>query len=482
MSSKSEYADSVYSNSLNVTTSLINANQFINSNSIEMLTQKGSIIDYEARNGGTQADSQVVQLKKFYEHENNYELSGDQTIPVKVNKIADDYVEIDWSKYNKQDGLQEYKVEWHCLNTNEHLENRLASTVLNNRIKRLKSGYTYCIKVSAMKNANTVVNRSKNILVELNASPDAPVLKLRACNYKYITMEWNKPKSYGETSIIAYKLYVDGKTEAILSADQNIFTLSKGKSGHEYTFQVQAMTAEEHVSSPLSAALIVIWPGITVPNIRQIENENGLLRLGWDEPVITGNMKISYFRVLAESQETGEIIVQGPFDSNIRECDFHGLERGKYKIHLEITAYGLAEPFCSNAIYVDFGSRPEAPYLNVQVSGQEQRKKLDKIAASLANKRDRLVKTIHLNKNKDANKSVLPKSISLLRQIDEALNDCLKLIANYSGYFIANLSWSCNQTNQMTKIIGFRVYINNRQYGGDLHESIRSIRVKVNSS
>jgi hypothetical protein len=219
-----------------------------------------------------------------------------------------------------------------------------------------------------------------------------------------------------------------------------------------------------------------------VPNIRQIENENGLLRLGWDEPVITGNMKISYFRVLAESQETGEIIVQGPFDSNIRECDFHGLERGKYKIHLEITAYGLAEPFCSNAIYVDFGSRPEAPYLNVQVSGQEQRKKLDKIAASLANKRDRLVKTIHLNKNKDANKSVLPKSISLLRQIDEALNDCLKLIANYSGYFIANLSWSCNQTNQMTKIIGFRVYINNRQYGGDLHESIRSIRVKVNSS
>jgi hypothetical protein len=52
-------------------------------------------------------------------------------------------------------------------------------------------------------------------------------------------MEWNKPMSYGEAPIAAYKIYIDGKVEAVLSADQTIFTLSKGDPGHEYVFQIQ---------------------------------------------------------------------------------------------------------------------------------------------------------------------------------------------------------------------------------------------------
>jgi hypothetical protein len=54
-------------------------------------------------------------------------------------------------------------------------------------------------------------------------------------------MEWNKPMSYGEAPIVAYKIYVDGKVEAVLSADQTVFTLSKGEPCHEYSFQIQVI-------------------------------------------------------------------------------------------------------------------------------------------------------------------------------------------------------------------------------------------------
>lgn len=52
-------------------------------------------------------------------------------------------------------------------------------------------------------------------------------------------MEWNRPMSYGESPIVAYKIYVDGKVEAVLSSDQTVFTLSKGEPCHEYMFQIQ---------------------------------------------------------------------------------------------------------------------------------------------------------------------------------------------------------------------------------------------------
>jgi hypothetical protein len=61
----------------------------------------------------------------------------------------------------------------------------------------------------------------------------------RACNFKYITIEWNKPQVYGDGQIVSYKLYIDGKIDSVLSSDQTSFTLNKGENGHEYNFQIQ---------------------------------------------------------------------------------------------------------------------------------------------------------------------------------------------------------------------------------------------------
>ena len=482
LSSDPKYADSLLSNSVSVTTSVAATN------GIEMLTAHESVIDSgKLTSGGAMNDPQVTALVKFYEKENQSDFyAGQLLIPLKATKITEDYIDVDWSAFEKMkhEYVDEYRVQWHCLNTNDRGEHKCAGNVFSYRIRKLRSGYTYAIKVCAHKYPNQMVHQSKNHIFQLNASPDCPILKLRACNFKYITMEWNRPKTYGDTQVVAYKVHVNGKVEAILSAEQQAFTLSKGEPCHEYKFQVQAVASDDTYSSPLSPTLTVVWPGIMAPNLRQLENEDdGMIRVMWDEPVITGNAKISYFRVVTENEHTGQEIAHGPLESHLRECDIHGLDYGKYKIYLEIAAYGLSEPFRSKPLHVELGGRPEAPQLLVKVVGLEQRTKLDRIAASLVNKRDRLLKIVtnssQSKPTKEVNSTLLAKSMSTLRQLDETLNDCLRLLSSYTGYFVASLSWTCHQPNPLVKIIGYKVFVNGKQYGSDLPESIRSVRVKL---
>jgi hypothetical protein len=63
----------------------------------------------------------------------------------------------------------------------------------------------------------------------------------RACNFKYITIEWNRSRSYGDALIVGYKVYIDGKAIAVVSAEQTAFTLSNGISCHDYSFQIQVL-------------------------------------------------------------------------------------------------------------------------------------------------------------------------------------------------------------------------------------------------
>jgi hypothetical protein len=193
-----QYADSVLSNSLHVSTSV---NSVVNNNNSATLTTtttmngkiSGAInseLELLALRAGNTIDedllnrfnhSQVVALTKFYEQENEREFEPtDAVIPLRFSKITEDYVDLDWSKFNKPDAsINEYKIQWHCLNTNEHFEHRCSPNIFNYRIKRLRAGFSYCVRIFAIRNTNTVVNKSKNLIIQMSAPPDAPILKLR---------------------------------------------------------------------------------------------------------------------------------------------------------------------------------------------------------------------------------------------------------------------------------------------------------------
>ena len=173
LSSKSIYRDSKFSNSLNVTTSMpMDGSQFVNPNasalagehSVQALgvsgngdfsTSTGAGNDYSILN-----QSQVVALRLYYEQENESSFNdpNEVLIPLRISKLTEDYADLDWSRYNRIDPtINEFKIQWHCLNTNEHHEHRCGPMVNSYRLKRLRSGFTYRIKVSFSSMVNILI-------------------------------------------------------------------------------------------------------------------------------------------------------------------------------------------------------------------------------------------------------------------------------------------------------------------------------------
>ena len=64
-------------------------------------------------------------------------------------------------------------------------------------------------------------------------------LTYRACNFRYIAIQWEKPSTYGDAIISGYKVYVNGVVESILKPDQMTYSYTQGHWCREYGFQVQ---------------------------------------------------------------------------------------------------------------------------------------------------------------------------------------------------------------------------------------------------
>ena len=135
--------------------------------------------------------------------------------------------------------------------------------------------------------------------------------------------------------------------------------------------------------------MYVLWPGIKAPNIQVLENSSSVVRIGWDDPKITGNAKVSYYRIISECEQTSQTLIQGPFDASKRTVELVDMDPGTHKITLEVNAYGSSEPFLSAPSFVDFSYKPDAPFLAVHIPAGDEREKLDQIACSLLNKRDK---------------------------------------------------------------------------------------------
>ena len=60
---------------------------------------------------------------------------------------------------------------------------------------------------------------------------------------------------------------------------------------------MQAVTDNDLSSKP-SDPLLIKWPGVIPPTIRQLSSEtNSSLKLGWDVPYCTDGVKIKHYKV-----------------------------------------------------------------------------------------------------------------------------------------------------------------------------------------
>jgi hypothetical protein len=133
----------------------------------------------EEATSGELEDPGLIAMRQFYEKANETSDDGECSIQLKVLQIGEETIELDWSKYIKQQGLSEFKLGWHCLNTNEHNEHRMSANARSYELRKLKSGLTYAVRLYALRKDNTAINRSKYLLLQTCAPPDTPYLKLR---------------------------------------------------------------------------------------------------------------------------------------------------------------------------------------------------------------------------------------------------------------------------------------------------------------
>ena len=124
---------------------------------------------------------------------------------------------------------------------------RLSSKDSNCVINKCLPGTTHFVRLLALDEDGQIKERSKQMTVQTSAPPDGPTLSLRACNFRYIAIQWDKPNTYGDALITGYKVYLNGIVEAILNADQLSYTYTHGKWCQEYSFQVQVTGDFSHL-------------------------------------------------------------------------------------------------------------------------------------------------------------------------------------------------------------------------------------------
>ncbi|GFN84346.1 fibronectin, partial [Plakobranchus ocellatus] len=262
----------------------------------------------------------------------------DVGIPVTVSKVTENGIHLDWSRFSETEEVSFYRVQWSSVAQPEQREVKLSCKDSNCVINKCLPGTTHFVRIVACNVNNQILDKSRQLTIQTSAPPDAPKLSVRACNFRYIAIQWDKPTTYGDALVTGYKVYVNGIIEAVLAADQLSYTYTQGKWCHEYAFQVQALTAGDHLNSKPSEALVVTWPGSKAPAIKRLPSvSSSTLKVGWDQPYLTEGLKIKHYMLCCIEEGTEKMVQSiGPIHPDSREGEFKNLKKGSYSVYLEI--------------------------------------------------------------------------------------------------------------------------------------------------
>ncbi|XP_025107507.1 uncharacterized protein LOC112572161 isoform X5 [Pomacea canaliculata] len=416
--------------------------------------------------------------------------AGDDELPLKVTGMTESGIHLDWSSYIENTDVAFYKIQWSSVAQPTQREVRLSTRDVSCVINKCLPGTTHFVRLVAFDEDGQIIEKSKQLTVQTSAPPDPPILSVRACNFRYIAVQWEKPTTYGDALITGYKVYVNGIVEAVLSADALSFTFTQGKWCQEYSFQVQALTAGDHLNSKPSEPLILTWPGTLAPQLHRVPAvSSSSLRVTWDNPYLTEGVKIKHFKLCCVEEDTEKLVQSiGPIHPDTREAEFKHLKKGNYLVYLEIHLYGTGEVVQSEALRMQPAVSPDPPQISVTVVGLEERRQLEKLACDLANKRDRLIRTVgHKLKRIGAlmhpfraekDEDVL-MGAHALTGVEELLETCFTAMENYTGQLIAHVSWQCPQSKEDVHLAGFKVLVDGKQYGSSMHAGVRSVRLQL---
>lgn len=229
----------------------------------------------------------VVQGQGPVSPENEDDIKDDYIL-LKVVKVTESTIHLDWSRYLEPPMLSHYKLLWNSVVNPSEKAVEIGQGEKNCTIHKCYQGANHLVKLVAIDQSGNIINTSKQLTVQTSAPPDAPNLSLKAKNFKYITIEWNKPKWYGEGKITEYKIFVNGIVEDKVPVDQLCYSFTRGHWCAEYAFQVQAVTGIDRLDSRPSDPLVVVWPGVQPPILQKMPAVGkSSVRVVWNVPVTT---------------------------------------------------------------------------------------------------------------------------------------------------------------------------------------------------
>ncbi|KAK6994911.1 fibronectin, partial [Biomphalaria glabrata] len=422
----------------------------------------------------------------------SYEMtqSDDYGIPVKVVKVLENSIHLDWSNFVEKEELAYYTIQWSSVAQPDQREVKLSKHDTNCVINKCLPGTTHFMRVIALSTDGQILEKSKQMTIQTSAPPDVPKLSVRACNFHYIAIQWNKPTTYGDALITGYKVYVNGIVEAILNADQLSYTFTQGKWCNEYAFQVQALTAGETLNSKPSEPLIVTWPGSKPPELRRLPSvSSSTIRVAWSEPYLTDGIKVKHYKLCCVESGSDQIVQSvGPIHPDSKEGEIKNIKKGNYSVYLEIHLYGTDTVIKTEPFPMQPALSPDPPNISVALVGLEERRQIEKFTCDLVNKRDRLIREVGHKLKKigaltfpmraEKNEEVVMGAHSLTH-IEELLESCFSSLDSYTGQLTAIVSWQCPQSNPDMQVSEYKLLVDGKQYGSSIPSGAKSIRIQL---
>ncbi|CAD5112727.1 DgyrCDS1945 [Dimorphilus gyrociliatus] len=399
-------------------------------------------------------------------------------IPLIVVKVTDSTIHLDWSRY-LEPSFSHYKLTWSSVANPGDKDVELRPGEKSCTIHKCYQGTNHFVKLTAVDELGQIVDQSKQLTVQTSAPPDAPNLSLRAKNFKYITIEWNRPRCYGEGKIIEYKIFINGIVEEKVGPDQFHYSFTRGYWCSEYAFQVQAVTGIDRLDSRPSDPLVVIWPGVQPPVLQRVPAVGkSSVRIVWNVPITTDGIDIKQYKLVCKDEETGNIAqIVAPIHPSTTEAEIHNLKSGVYQVFLEVHVHGTQEVVRSDTLRIVPTISPDPPNVSVNVVGLEERRQVEKVTCDLINKRDRLLNI--LASGASIEDFAVKRASEELGQIEHMLSDCLNSLKHNTGHVIAHMSWTTPQSNPDAIVSGFKVLVDGKKYGNTLSAGANNVRVKL---
>jgi len=259
-------------------------------------------------------------------------------IPVQIAPINEEKLHITWTSFLPTAQIHAYYIHHTCLNTGEIQAMKVSKRFREAVLRDLRPGFTYGIIVLAVDKNGAVLYTSDKTTVQMDAPPNAPIVAISERTHQRVRVDWRPATSYGILSVVGYKIFVNNRLAAILSEEQLSYTLTNGSPCDSYTIQVQALSKDTQILSPMSRPLKFTWPGIKPGAFRRVDDgQTGTILLSWEHPKFEDDAeRLIAFRLISENILTREIRDHGEFDAGVHQASIYDLSPGKYRLWLEI--------------------------------------------------------------------------------------------------------------------------------------------------